>query len=1064
MNKLEPKQFVEFFGALYQDREGIPLVPMKWQMDLAEAACSGQWPDFINVPTGAGKTSAIDVAVFALALQADLPPEQRSAPMRTFLVVDRRTIVSEAHFRAQRVSQKLRDAKEGILKVVADRLRSYSDGNHEAEPLAVVQLRGGIYRDPGWFNALNQPMVIASTVDQVGSRLLFRGYGVSTSSRPIQAAAIAHDSLIILDEAHISPAFSQTLGCVQRYQQSPWCKLPQPMPLKLVQMTATPPEDDGAKKLQVDAKELNDPTTRIGHLVSIRKRTKLVVGEKIKGSKAPKQLATILVSEALSLVFPNEDDQEGGTNSERPKVVGIMCNMVATAKEVIDLLAKNKKTAAFKSELIIGAMRPLDRDKQTDLLREKISTGADRDQITAPLFVVATQCIEVGADYDFDLLITEAAPIKSLVQRFGRLNRSGRDISGDGVIVMRGDRVKADDALDRDGDLFKFADPIYGNAMSYTWNWLKSIADDHHVDFGILAMKNRIAQINHDLQPKLSSALSDAPVLMPDHLDLLCQTSDEVWPDPDVSLWLHGPQRNDPDVQICWRADVMERKFPKDASEGVAVLSPLSENDFIHTVSLCPPTSAECLSVSLKRVMAWLSSVVKQKKLGADTTADLPEFGESTDFERLTLPPAFRPLAWRGLDRSVLITQLQDIRPGDTLVFSPLAGGWNELGYIPEFNGWIPRDDKGNQLQLSLAKIKSSGAVEFYCNAEDFEQMSQIDLGTRAFTQSRKRPLGRIHQNLPTPNILKPLLQNIKTQGKDFDGTISDIINLISETPEMASDFHGLTPRKVQVDYYPRGQGFVIKGPFVQQNNNIPIEEDDGSDLASQISAGQPIELLGHLERVQLETMELLKCLPLNASAETLSKAALCHDWGKADPRFQAMLLGGDLYTALWEDRLYAKSANQHDSLKQYKRTMERSELPKRFRHEMLSVSLLEVTPIDSENIDRDLLLHLVASHHGYARPLAPVCLDPQPREVSLEKIRLPNVKLSQSQRTSICMHRFDSTVAERFWLLVRKYGWWGTAFLETVLRLADRRVSQRESFTMLRESTEKPQPAKAVS
>lgn len=1062
MNKLAPTQFIEFFGALYQDRENNPLVPMKWQMELVHAACEGKWHEFIDVPTGAGKTSAIDIAVFALAVQADRPPEKRSAPMRTFLVVDRRTIVSEAYYRAEKMSEKLRSAKDGILKVVADKLRSYSGGNANSEPLAVVQLRGGIYRDPGWFDSLSQPMVIASTVDQVGSRLLFRGYGVSTSSRPIQAAAVAHDSLIILDEAHISPAFSQTLGYIQEYQQSPWCEAPQPLPLKLVQMTATPPEDsDTTKNLRVDDTELNDPTTRIGRLVSTNKRAKLVVGEKIKGAKAPKQLATILVEEALSLAFPDEVEQASGLNTDSPKVIAIMCNMVATAKEVIGLLNKNKKITDDQVELIIGAMRPLDRDSQTDRLREKISTGADRDQITEPIFVVATQCIEVGADYDFDILVTEAAPIKSLVQRFGRLNRAGRDIAGDAVVVMRGDRVKPNEALQKDDGLFKFADPIYANAMSYTWNWIKSIADDGFVDFGILSMKNHIGQIDKDLLPKLSSALSDAPVLMPDHLDLLCQTSDEVWPDPDVSLWLHGPQRNDPDVQVCWRADVIQRKISKDDGEKITTFAPLSKSDFIHTVSLCPPTSAECLSVSMKRVMSWLSSVTKQKNLEADTTGDVPGFGDNPEFDRLTLPPAFRPLAWRGLEHSVVVTQVQDIRPGDTLIFSPLAGGWNELGYLPEFNGWIPRDEKGNQLHLSLAKIESSGSVEFHCNAEDCARMSKIDLGTRAFAQSRQRPIGRFHQNLPLPAKLKPLLEELKKQGKNFGATASEVLEAVCEMPEIAAEFEDLRPKQVQIDYYPLSQGFVLKGPFQKQNDRIPTEEDDGSDLASQVSVGQPVELLEHLENVQLETMELLKCLPLSDSTETLSKAALWHDWGKADPRFQAMLLGGDLYWALSEDRLYAKSASVPNSLREKRRTMERSELPKRFRHEMLSVQLIDAAANGLDGIDRELLLHLVASHHGYARPLAPVCIDTQPPEVSLENIDLPNARLSESDRKAICMHRFDSPVAERFWRVVRKYGWWGTVFLETVLRLADRRVSQRESFAATQQ-TEKSQTAKA--
>src|SRR5438445_12112416 len=94
-------------------------------------------------------------------------------------------------------------------------------------------------------------------------------------------------------------------------------------------------------------------------------------------------------------------------------------------------------------------MRPIDRDRQAERLRSVV--GPDRPRITAGTsFVVATQCLEVGADYDFDALVTECASLDALRQRFGRLNRGGRAIDARAVILMDGSQVKEKSQLDDD--------------------------------------------------------------------------------------------------------------------------------------------------------------------------------------------------------------------------------------------------------------------------------------------------------------------------------------------------------------------------------------------------------------------------------------------------------------------------------------------------------------------------------------------------------------------------------------------------------------------------------------
>ena len=89
---------------------------------------------------------------------------------------------------------------------------------------------------------------------------------------------------------------------------------------------------------------------------------------------------------------------------------------------------------------------------------------------------------------------------------------------------------------------------------------------------------------------------------------------------------------------------------------------------------------------------------------------------------------------------------------------------------------------------------------------------------------------------------------------------------------------------------------------------------------------------------------------------------------------------------------------------------------------------------------DPDLVLHLVASHHGWCRPFAPV-EDPGP-EVAIEWAH------DGQQLTTSSAHGLASigaTVVDRFWSLTEKYGWWGLAWLETLVRLADHCASRAE-------------------
>jgi CRISPR-associated endonuclease/helicase Cas3 len=96
---------------------------------------------------------------------------------------------------------------------------------------------------------------------------------------------------------------------------------------------------------------------------------------------------------------------------------------------------------------------------------------------------------------------------------------------------------------------------------------------------------------------------------------------------------------------------------------------------------------------------------------------------------------------------------------------------------------------------------------------------------------------------------------------------------------------------------------------------------------------------------------------------------------------------------------------------------------------------------------DLDLVLHLVACHHGECRPFAPVVVDSAPVQISLAghfssgfgKIDFSEVPSNPT------LHRLDSPLGDRFWKVVAQYGWQELCWLEAILRLADHRASEEE-------------------
>ena len=225
---LDLGDFAAFFRAVHGHD------PFPWQERLSRQVAETGWPDVLDLPTGTGKTAALDIAVFALALDAGRTP--RSAPLRIVYVVDRRTIVDQAYERAKAIQQALVSGDDDVVRRVRQCLGRYA---HEGVPLRTALLRGGIARDDMWARTPDQPLIAVSTVDQVGSRLLFRGYGVTDLMKPVHAGLLGCDVLYLLDEVHLSQPFRESLAAIGgRYRT--WAERPLPSPFVVVEMSATP--------------------------------------------------------------------------------------------------------------------------------------------------------------------------------------------------------------------------------------------------------------------------------------------------------------------------------------------------------------------------------------------------------------------------------------------------------------------------------------------------------------------------------------------------------------------------------------------------------------------------------------------------------------------------------------------------------------------------------------------------------------------------------------------------------------------------------------------------------
>jgi CRISPR-associated endonuclease/helicase Cas3 len=959
---------VDDFDAFHVAVHGHERHPFGWQDRLIRQIVKDKrWPEVLDLPTGSGKTTCIDIALFSLALDAqEMDSAKRWCPRRIAMVVDRRVVVDQAAERGHRLLQALlsQDATPVVLQV-ANLLNTLS--HDPTAPLGVFTLRGGMPKDNSWARSPDQPLILASTVDQIGSRLLIQGYGVSGGMRPVHAGLLGNDTLLLLDEVHLSRPFAETLEQLGKLRQRFANGSSVPSRFQCSFLSATPGKTEVKPFILTDKEK--DPASPLGLRLHAKKPVRI---EQVEKRPALERACS---DHARDLI-------------ERHGVVAVVVNRVASAQAITRAL-RESLNEQIDVALLTGRMRPLDRDDALRILRPRIATGRDRALPGKRLIVVGTQCIEAGADFDFDALVTEAASLDALRQRFGRVDRLGTYEKAEGVIIHDSDKEAKDD-------------PIYADAASKTVGWLKKnlAKKGKTVDFGVLALP--LPPLEE--QAAYLAPREHAPVLLPAYLDLWMQTSPPPTVVPDVALFLHGPKSGPADVQVVWRVDLDEgdlrRAFHQTNSD--------RQQTLISIVGAVRPSSLEAMSLPFAAVRRWL---------GGKTTGDVVDVeGAAAAREE---DPATEKLAlcWDG-DNSAVIGA-DSLRPGDTIILPATRGGIADGSFFQE----------------------STDPV--------------ADLAERAALLGRGQPLLRLHDKVlaglnlavsttdavEAREALKPLAQNEAPESwrhlwlKALAVSKSTIV-VDADEPWTVLRGRRLLPadlrRLTQADH------------SAEDGMEFTTDEDESS------YTGHSVKLADHsanVERLARGYATMLGLPPV--MVKDIAIAGWLHDIGKADRRFQILLRGGSEIEYFKEETPWAKSGMPPGAKAAHRRAQKKSGYPKGTRHEVQSLAMLDSAPraLDERANDIDLVLHLIGSHHGYCRPFAPVATDENPVTVELQSHSsktLGNLDVGPVS-SGHDLYRLDSPLGDRFWGLVGKYGWHQLCWLESILRLADHRASERE-------------------
>jgi len=548
-------------------------------------------PEAVDVPTGLGKTKVLTAWLIAKALGVPLP-------RRLVYIVDRRVVVDQATDEATALVAFLRDLLNDEEIEAAFRKKWRSNlGLNDGIDLPVSTLRGKLRDNRKWLERPHSAAIVIGTVDMIGSRLLFSGYGVSRGMLPVHAGLLGADSLFVLDEAHLVPPFEVMLHAARDIadrdrNRDTRTVVPR---IRVMSLSATG-RSDVAKDVTFALDDIDRKDERTKARLFAAKRVTLY------DAVEKKTLASALANRAWAV-----------WEETRGRVL-VFCDSRLDAQSVETALAGLSTPLSggmSATELLVGERRARERLLSHGSILERFSPDASPIS-ERPMFLIATAAGEVGIDLDADHIVCDLVSWERMVQRFGRVNRRSRPASSSTISIIPSTPKESSDAKTRTA-IERMA-VIMKPFESTKWR-----STDGTID----ACPQVLAALKND--PDIAAILDEASSPKPHHpplskalIEAWALTSLREHPGRTVvAPWIRGWISDDDTIKVAWR-----KHFP--IAPRAAAHGAFDVNDLSEFFGAYPIETVEVLEAPAHRVSALLLKRAKAYRPITDDSTSIP--------------------------------------------------------------------------------------------------------------------------------------------------------------------------------------------------------------------------------------------------------------------------------------------------------------------------------------------------------------------------------------------------------------------------------------------------------